>query len=374
MKIAVHNAQFSYHIGGAERLIYDQIQNLLNYPNVELTLITTKTSFKSPFFKKIKELEREKRNIKIITFNGLEKIRILNPYDSNNPFRWHLESLIFGLEAYQFYKKNKFDLIITHFSTDSLFIPINQKNILHLHGTPLSSSEIGTLSIEKPSAFVSVSENVKEGWIKLYPKLNEKLIKVVYPNINEEKFKQMNIKRDIDVLFVGRFILIKGIYDLLKAIKSLKKDIKVVLVGDGPEKENIKKTIREFKINNKIKIFSNISDKELSIIYNRAKIAVFPSYAKEGMVLTMLEAAASGTAIITSNTCSMPEFVKHHKTGLLVKPQDPTDLSKKIDLLLVNEKLRKRLGLNARNEIIKEWNTKKRIDELYKFYKEVSKK
>ena len=50
MKIAIHNAQFSYHIGGTERLIYDQIKNLLNYSDVELILVTTKTKFKSPFW------------------------------------------------------------------------------------------------------------------------------------------------------------------------------------------------------------------------------------------------------------------------------------------------------------------------------------
>lgn len=371
MKIAIHNAQFSYHIGGTERLIYDQIKNLLSYTNIELTLITANTRFESPFFKKIKKLK--KRNLKIITFDGSEKFKRSNQYDSNNPLKWHLESFIFGLETYQFYEKNKFDLVITHFATDSLFIPEKQKNILHLHGAPLNNSEIGTLSIEKPSAFISVSKNVKEKWIELYPKLNKKLIKVVYPNINEKKFKPMNLKRDIDLLFVGRFILIKGIYDLLKAIRLLKRNIKVVLVGDGPEKENIKKTIKEFKISNKIKIFSKIPDKELSILYNRAKITVFPSYAKEGMVLTMLEAASSEAAIITSNACSMPEFVKHYKTGLLVEPQNPLDLSNKIKILLNDEKLRRRLGLNARKEIIKEWNTKKRINELYKFYKEINK-
>ncbi len=369
MKIAIHNAQFSYHLGGTERLIYDQIRHLINYHGVKLTLITSKTKFKSRFFKKIEKL----KGLKVVCFDGIESLKIPNYYNSNNPKKWHSESFIFGSEAYNYYKTHKFSLVITHFSTDSLFIPANQKNILHLHGTPLTSSELGVLSVKRPDAFVSVSQNVKQGWIKLYPELNRKLIEVIYPNIDHKKFKPMSLKKDIDILFVGRFILIKGIYDLLGSIKKLKKEVKVVLIGDGPEREKIKQKIKKLKFADKIRIISNISDKELSKMYNKTKIAVFPSYAKEGMVLAMLESASSGAAIITSKACSMPEFIKEYDTGLLAKPQNPIDLAKKINILLGNRALRNRLGRNARKKIVKEWNTKKRIHELYQFYQRTAK-
>ena len=368
MKIAIHNAQFSYHVGGTERLVFDQCRALLRHHGVELTIVSAKTISKSPFFKKIERMKD--KNLKIVTFEGIESLKIQSPYTSNNPAKWHMESFVFGSEAYNYYKKNKFDAVITHFATDSLFIPPNQKNILHLHGTPLESSELGSISLLRPDAFVAVSQNVREGWIRLYPALMNRLVRVIYPNIDHNKFRSKKIRKDIDVLFVGRFILIKGIYDLLKAIKLSGRNIKAVLVGDGPEKENIEKTIKKMGLGAFVKVRSNVPDRELSAFYNRAKVAVFPSFAKEGMVLSMLEAASSACAIVTSNACSMPEFVKNLKTGLLAKPQNPKDLAKNINMLLDNKLLRESLGKNARAEIARNWNTQKRIQELYQFYKE----
>ncbi|MBU2638965.1 MAG: glycosyltransferase family 4 protein [Nanoarchaeota archaeon] len=372
MKIAIHNAQFSYHVGGTERLIFDQCRALLCYPDIKLTVVSAKTRSKSLFFRKIERIKN--KNLKIKTFDGAESLKIKCPYTSNNPAKWHMESFIFGSEAYNYYKKNKFDAVITHFATDSLFIPPNPKNILHLHGTPLEASELGGLSMLRPDAFVSVSQNVKDGWIKLYPDLKNKNIKVVYPNIDHNKFRPKSTNKDIDILFVGRFILIKGIHDLLMAVSLLGKDIRVVLVGDGPEKENIRKTIEKMRLGAYVQIRSNVSDKELAAFYHRAKVAAFPSFAKEGMVLAMLEAASSGCAIVTSNACSMPEFVKDFKTGLLAEPRNPKDLAKKIRMLLDDTPLREAVGKNARDEIVMNWKTKKRMQELYQFYKEVMKR
>ena len=99
MKIAIHNAQFSSHVGGTERLIYYQIKNLLNIPGVKITLITKKTNNPSIFFKEIKHISNG--NLRIIE---LKTKNMTNNYNSNNPLKWHLESLEFGLCTNQIYQ------------------------------------------------------------------------------------------------------------------------------------------------------------------------------------------------------------------------------------------------------------------------------
>ena len=155
MKVTIHNAQFSHHIGGTERLIYEQIKNLLDYKDVQITLVTTKTKNKSQLYKEIERLKN--KNLKVFTFDGSESLGIQNIFDSNNPCRWHFESFTFGLQTQEFYKEHKSDLVVTYFSTDSLFISRNFLNVFHFHGFPLEASELGELSLNRPDFFISIS-------------------------------------------------------------------------------------------------------------------------------------------------------------------------------------------------------------------------
>ena len=364
MNIAIHNCQFSNHLGGTERLISYQIKELLNIKEVKLTLITKKVRNPSFFFKDTRELN--KNNFELIE---IEIPKSDNPYSSNNPFKYHIESIDFGLAAQSIYSKRNFDLVVTHFSTDSLFIPRNQKNILHLHGVPTKHSEIGEISTRRPDNFISVSKYVKRRWLELYPTIEECKIRVVYPGIDTEKFFSNHTNKVFDIVFVGRFITIKGIDTLIEAISKIDVPLKVCLVGDGPDKPRIINKIKGLGLTNRFTIYSNIPDSQLLEMYNKSKIGVFPSYAKDGVILTMLEAAACGLAIITSCSCSMPEFIKDGANGLFFKPCDAQDLADKISKLINDQSLQEKINENAAIELQSKWNNETRGGQLFDTYK-----
>lgn len=370
MKIAIHNAQMSYHIGGTERLIYYQIVHLLNLP-IEICLITSKTKNPSPFYKALKLLKNEKFIINEL--DGVESLGISTPYNSNDAKRWHYESMIFGANAAKFYEGKFFDIVVTHFSTDSMYIPKEFTNVLHLHGCPSDYSEIGDLALDRPNALIAVSEYVRNRWIELYPKLKNGPFFVVYPGIDVEKFQNFKKLRTNDILFVGRLILIKGIYSLLDALASSKLIKKAILIGDGPEKENIEYKLEQLNLREKVKILSNVTDEKLLEFYNSSKILVFPSYAKEGMGLTMLEAGSCGCVLIVSNCCSMPEFLKHGDNGFLFEPNNSKQLVERIDQCLLDEALRNKLSNKASSDIKSAWTNEIKVLELYNKYKEIIK-
>jgi glycosyltransferase involved in cell wall biosynthesis len=371
MRIAIHNAQISHYMGGTERLINEQIKGLIKYPDVDLTLITSKTKNPSHLYLELQSIIGEK--FRILEFPGIENSKINSPFNQNSPNKWNLESFIFGIEPIKFYNSNNFDLVITHYSTDSSFVPWRKNNLLHLHGAPLNSSDLDKISLERPNVFITDSNYIKSRWIELYPELAKKQIKTIYPGIDASKFLDLNLKRKTDVIFTGRLINIKGIDYLLEAINLINPELNARIIGDGPNKDSLLEKISELKLNN-TQIVSGIKDTELVKLYNESKIAVFPSYAKEGMILAMLEAASCGCAIITSNACSMPELIKDKINGLLTIPKDSLDLSKKINLLLTDEIMRNTLKIESSSEIRLNWDNSQRIDELYSFYKSWSKK
>ena len=88
-------------------------------------------------------------------------------------------------------------------------------------------------------------------------------------------------------------------------------------------------------------------DDELLGVYRRHSIYVVPSFF-EGQPLTMLEAAASGLAIVTTGICGMKDFVEDDVNGLLVAPGDSEGLTRAIGALVDDPARAGRMGANAR--------------------------
>ncbi len=118
---------------------------------------------------------------------------------------------------------------------------------------------------------------------------------------------------------------------------------------------------------NKIKIFSDISEELLSTLYNGAIATLFPSY-HESFGLPIIESMACGTPVITSNIFSMPEIGGN--AGIYVNPYDYRDILDKMKLIIVDNKYRKRKSKQSINRA-KKFSWKKTAKETYRVYEEV---
>jgi len=106
------------------------------------------------------------------------------------------------------------------------------------------------------------------------------------------------------------------------------------------------------------------SDKELAKLYSSAKVVVCLAN-NEPFGLIPLEAMACGVPVIAVNEGGYKESIIDGKTGYLV-PRDPKALAQKLEFLLANEKIRTKMGKNARLHIEKNWTWDKSINDLEK--------
>ena len=177
--------------------------------------------------------------------------------------------------------------------------------------------------------------------------------------------------------FVGRFSPEKNLLTLLMSFKKVVLDnpsVKLVLVGTGPDECELKEYVIKNAINDKV-IFSGVRydiDKFLSGF----DIFVLPSYT-EGLSTALLEAMASGRAIICSDIPANRELVMHNQEAILVNPHCPEEFTRAIHLLSTDDALRSRLGANAKTKAgqYDESIVFPRIVRYYKFiYTEIKKR
>lgn len=150
------------------------------------------------------------------------------------------------------------------------------------------------------------------------------------------------------ILYVGRFVKIKGIEFLIDAMETI--DAKLILVGDGPDRERLEQ--RASKLKDKITFWGARPHSELATIYASSDIFVLPSITLEGGVTegtptVIAEAMASGLPIIATNTGGIPDIIENGKNGFIIAEKSSDAIREKIDLLIHNEVLRSSMSQYA---------------------------
>lgn len=184
-------------------------------------------------------------------------------------------------------------------------------------------------------------------------------IEVVSNGIDTKKFNPKNYDKKLKgklcpnggklILHVGRITKEKKVSELLKISKILgdkKMKFKMLIVGGGPELENIKMKTKSLGLEKKIVFPGYISQKDLPKYYASADVFLTASTVEtQGLVL--LEALASGLPVVGAAAEAIPELIKDGKNGFLFEPDKPEKAAEFVENLLRDENLRKNLSKNT---------------------------
>jgi len=163
----------------------------------------------------------------------------------------------------------------------------------------------------------------------------------ILPNsIDINYYSPMNIKKEFDIINLGRLSKEKELIIFLHVIYQLTKiypDLKVGIGGKGPEKETIESKIAELRLENNLVLLGYVKDS--MNFYNKGKLFVHTS-STEGLPRTVIEAMACGVPCVASNVGDMEDIVKDGVNGFLVNDyRDIDGFTDKIRTLLSDSTL-----------------------------------
>jgi len=151
------------------------------------------------------------------------------------------------------------------------------------------------------------------------------------------------------------------------------KDVEVCMVGDGPLRSNTIQLVHSYNLTNLFSFTGTLGSSQVAEKLGKASIFILPSL-KEGMPFSLLEAMASGLAVVGSNISGINDVVVHGKNGLLVPSSSPEALAEAILTLLKDSNLRRRLGENARNYVVERHSWATQLPKIERFYDEALEK
>ena len=223
--------------------------------------------------------------------------------------------------------------------------------------------------IARATAFVSVSRNTAEKYSEFYNLPQH--INILYNSIELPPAAYRADQNESKIVFSGALTKRKGIFSLLKAWNILHKkhpDAILEIFGKGKINAVIKEATTEAR--HSIHYRGFVSKEELYSAMSTAAAAIFPSYT-ECFALAPLEAMAAGCPVIYTERSSGPELITHGINGLLVDPDNPTQMAEAMSSLIQNESLRAKFSTNGRKAVEEHFNIDQSVHDHIQFYEQV---
>lgn len=281
-----------------------------------------------------------------------------------------LLKLLGPLQVFFFLMKNKKRIKLVHFSYArsywiQWFIYAIIKNVLGIeymitiHGGGLSAWKpefSHKLFFKNAKIITGVSEKI----IKEYSKRSNRKIIFTPPLIpfdvilpkNKYREKWLVDPDDKVILYVGSLKPLKSVDTLIEALGIITKNklidynLKVLIVGDGISRKDLEDRVVELNLQDVVSFLGNIERGNINQLYNLADIYTICSEF-EGLPISLLEAFVNNLPCISSDASGLKEVSLNNKNTLLFKTKDPKDLALKIELLLNDELIEKRLIKNS---------------------------
>ena len=269
-------------------------------------------------------------------------------------------------------KLKKCPLIISQHN-DQLPLPLKNR-----FGYLLASNTMGLFSFSVANKIIVLSNEIKHHLVNMG--FSDKKIELIPNAVDVSLFspKRENLlesKWGISppvVLFVGRLVAEKGVKFLLKAFNEVIKkipDVKLVIVGKGPEEKELKNLQKKLKTKN-VFFIERVENRFMPNLYVGCNVLVLPSF-REPFGNVVLEAMASGRPVIGSYVGGIKDTIVHQKTGYHVPPGNIKLLTNFLMKILSDEGLNNRLGTNARKRVQENYDSRIIVKKFEKVYADV---
>ncbi len=173
------------------------------------------------------------------------------------------------------------------------------------------------------------------------------------------------------VLFVGRLVEDKGIKYLMQAFAEVVEAIpsaKLVIVGKGPQETELRRLQEKFGLNN-VFFLGTVESRLMPNVYAGSDVLVLPSV-HEPFGNVVIEAMSSGIPVVGSYVGGMKDTIVHGVSGYHVQPRNSKQLSRYMIRLLEDASLGKKLGENARKNVLERYTVGLLLQRIEKIYQQ----
>ena len=234
--------------------------------------------------------------------------------------------------------------------------------------------KIFKISLKQFDAFIVLSTF----WVDILKKygIDEKKINVIpLPIEGNIKIKKNRKVERNSILFVGWIDRRKGSFTVVRAMKKILKNVpnaKLYLIGpigEESQKKKIDDYINKNKLEKNIKFLGKMPHQQVLDFMQKVEVITIPEQWEIAWPIALTEAMAVAKPTVSSNIGGIPDFIDAGKNGFLAEPTDYNDFANKIIWFLKNKRKAKKMGMQARKDVLNMTDENMIVDKLMELYK-----
>lgn len=395
----------------SETFIVNQICSLIDY-GFEVTIFSFKKNenevvhdsiLKYKLLNKVYYWEKEpKSKLSRIKFVVSFLIRNKEAYTFPKVFKL-LNPLKYGVKALSlhtffkcqwFLKDNEFDVIHCHFAQTGMFVSqlkrdgflTNEKLVTSFHGCDINPGKIEVYKKNYQILFKYIdlftyNSTYSLNILKKITDVNEKF-KLLPVGLDTKMFSAENrIKSNSDkikILFCGRLVKFKAPNIAIEIVRNLLEkeyNVHLTIIGKGELEQQIITQIKEFNIESNVTLLGAVTQEKIISIMSDSDLFLLPGIEEEetgraeNQGLVIQEAQSMQLPVIVSNAGGMMYGLVDNKTGFVIQQKNILAFVSKIEELIINPELRKNMGIEGRNFVVKNYDSKVLCSNLVNYYK-----
>lgn len=312
--IIVFSHFYKPHIGGVEKYVENFYKRLTKKKILIITskyddLLKRNSQDHNIEILRIDSLKIIKDKYFIPSFEGLKQISKVFKNHTNERTEIHTHTRFYFNNFIASILAKKYKLNHYHFEHGSSFVkdgslPVRIFSIIF-------DKTLGKYILKNASLVFPISNGVKTFLVENYKNISYGPILYNSYDFKENKFIRKPKPSILKILFVGRLVKSKGIFELVETAKILigeKLPFHLTIVGDGSEMEKIRKYVKENKLEKYIDLKGKLEYEKTQSLYPKYNLFINPSYS-EGLPTTVLEALANSLVIVATDVGGTREII-----------------------------------------------------------------
>jgi glycosyltransferase involved in cell wall biosynthesis len=225
------------------------------------------------------------------------------------------------------------------------------------------------------STLVSAVSNAVKAAIVEETYLDPSKIVVIHNGINANTFVGHIRHRNnpINIMYSGRIIRAKGVFDLVDMVANLPKVI-LNFYGDGEDINSLKQYAAHKKLESRVKFFGKLEYKEVVSKFFENDIFVLPTKRVEGFPMTIVEAMFAGMPVVAFDVGGIRDAVINGETGFLIEAGNKKLFAERLGELADNFSLREKMGGKGRTKAQQEFSVDVMLNKYEDLFKKVTKR
>ena len=183
--------------------------------------------------------------------------------------------------------------------------------------------------------------------------------------------RSCNTDRPLKLVYVGRLVRTKGLFEVIEAMTELKRggrEFRLCIAGEGPDQAALMAASQRAGLGDRIEFPGSVFGAEKWRLWLDSDVFVFPTYHKEGLPYSLLEAMAAGCVPVTTPVAAIPDVMRDREHGLFVPIKDASALALAVAALDDDRAGLFRMAEAARRRALEHYTVARLADDFRKLY------